>query len=46
MQNEAIPFDPSQDLPALAASGARGGTVAVFRPPRGPDLRRRAPRLA
>ena len=42
MQNEAIPFDPSQDLPALAASGALGGNVALFRQPRGPDLMRRA----
>lgn len=42
MQNEAIPFDPSRDLPALAASGALGGNVALFRQPRGPDLMRRA----
>ena len=42
MQNEAIPFDPSQDLPALAASGALGGNVALFRQPRGPDLMRRS----
>ncbi len=42
MQNEAIPFDPSQDLPALAASGALGRNVALFRQPRGPDLMRRA----
>jgi len=42
MQNEDIPFDSSQDLPALAASGALGGNVALFRQPRGPDLMRRA----
>lgn len=42
MLNEAIPFDPAQDLPALAASGALGGNVALFRQPRGPDLLRRS----
>lgn len=30
------------DLPALAASGALGGSVALYRQPRGPDLLRRS----
>ncbi len=42
MLNEPIPFDPAHDLDALAASGALGGNVALFRQPRGPDLLRRA----
>ena len=42
MLNEPIPFDPAHDLDALAASGALGGNVALFRQPRGPDLMRRA----
>ncbi|MFC0250350.1 aminotransferase class I/II-fold pyridoxal phosphate-dependent enzyme [Massilia consociata] len=42
MLNESIPFDPSQDLAALAASGALGGNVALFAQPRGADLMRRA----
>jgi len=45
MLNEAIPFEPAQDLPALAASGALGGNVALFRQARGPDLLRRASAL-
>ncbi|VXC01071.1 Glycine C-acetyltransferase/8-amino-7-oxononanoate synthase [Massilia sp. 9I] len=40
--NEPIPFDPAHDLDALAASGALGGNVALYRQPRGPDLMRRA----
>lgn len=42
MLNEPIPFDPAHDLDALAASGALGGNVALFRQPRGPDLLRRS----
>lgn len=42
MLNEPIPFDPAHDLDALAASGALGGNVALFRQPRGRDLLRRA----
>jgi glycine C-acetyltransferase len=40
--NEPIPFDPAHDLDALAASGALGGNVALFRQPSGRDLLRRA----
>ncbi|SFD44886.1 aminotransferase class I/II-fold pyridoxal phosphate-dependent enzyme [Massilia yuzhufengensis] len=42
MLNEPIPFDPSHDLDALAASGALGGNVALFKQPRGQDLLRRS----
>lgn len=42
MLNEPIPLDPAHDLDALAASGALGGNVALFRQPRGRDLLRRA----
>lgn len=45
MLNEPIPFDPAHDLDALAASGALGGNVALFRQPRGPDLLRRGAAL-
>ncbi|QOY93100.1 aminotransferase class I/II-fold pyridoxal phosphate-dependent enzyme [Massilia sp. UMI-21] len=45
MLNEPIPFDPAHDLDALAASGALGGNVALFRQPRGPDLQRRSAAL-
>jgi glycine C-acetyltransferase/8-amino-7-oxononanoate synthase len=40
--NEPIPFDPAHDLDALAASGALGGNVALYRQPRGPDIGRRS----
>lgn len=42
MLNEPIPFDPAHDLDALAASGALGGNVALFRQPRGRDILRRS----
>jgi len=42
VQNEPIPFDPAHDLDALAASGALGGNVALYRQPRGSDLLRRS----
>lgn len=42
MLNESLPFDPAQDLPLLAASGALDGNVAQFAQPRGPDLLRRS----
>ena len=41
MHDQFIPFDPSDDIEALVASGALNGSVAQFAQPRGPDLLRR-----
>ena len=45
MHNEPIPFDPTRDPAALAASGALDGNVAQFAQPRGPNLLRRGAAL-